>query len=75
VKRSMLAISLALTSATALALLGTAVYKWLTEGDKVACTANEFSFGCTTTLGWFLTAAGVVVVVGAVYAQERFRGE
>jgi hypothetical protein len=75
VKRSLHIISLVLTSATGLALVGTAIYKWLTQGDKVACVANEFSFGCFTTLGWVLSGVGVVVFAGAMYAWERFRGE
>jgi hypothetical protein len=75
VNRSLLAISLMLTSATGLALAGTAIYRWLTEGDKIACVANEFSFGCSTTLGWILTGVGAAMFVGAVYAWERFRGE
>ena len=74
-KRSLLAISLVLTSATALALAGTAIFRWLTQGDKVACVVNEFSFGCSTTLGWVLTAVGALVFAAAVYAWERFRGE
>jgi len=75
VKRSLLIISLMLTSATGLALVCTAIFRWLTEGDKVACVSNEFSFGCATTLGWVLTGVGTVVFVGAVYAWERFHGE
>ncbi len=74
-KRSLLAISSVLTSATVLALVGTAIYRWLTEGDRVACTANEFSFGCATTLGWILTGVGTLILVGVVYAWERFRDE
>jgi hypothetical protein len=74
VKR-LLITSLILTSTTALALVGTAIYRWMTEGDKVTCVANEFSFGCSTVLGWLLTGAGILVVVGTVYIWERFRGE
>jgi hypothetical protein len=75
VKRSLFVISLVLTTATGLALAGTAIYKWYTQGDKVACVANEFSFGCATTLGWTLTGVGTLIFVGAVYAWERFRGD
>jgi hypothetical protein len=72
--KRLLITSLILTSATALALVGTAIYRWVTEGDKVTCLANEYSFGCSTVLGWLLTGAGTLVVVGAVYVWERFRG-
>ena len=74
VKR-LLITSLILTSATAVALVGTAIYRWTTEGDKVTCVANEYSFGCSTVLGWLLTGAGTLVVVGAVCIWERLRGE
>ncbi len=73
--KRLLITSLILTSATALALVGTAIYRWMTEGDKVTCVANEYSFGCSTVLGWFLTGAGTLVVVGAVCIWERYRGE
>ena len=54
---------------------GVAIYRWLKVGDKVACTANEFTFGCVTTLGWVLSSVGVVVFVGAIYLWERYRGD
>jgi hypothetical protein len=67
--------SLILTSASALALVGTAIYRWNTEGDMVACVANEHSFGCSTVLGWLLTGAATLVFVAAVCFWEQFRGE
>ena len=45
-KLSMLVIASVLTGAVGLIMGATAVYRWLTEGDKVVCVANEFSFGC-----------------------------
>ena len=74
-KRALLTIALVLTSAAGIALAGTAIYRWLTQGDKVTCVANEFSFGCSTTLGWVLSGVGALVFAAAVYAWERFRGE
>ena len=60
---------------TAFSAVGTAIYKWLKFGDKVACTANEYSFGCSTVLGYVLSAIGVIVVVGAIYLWERNRNQ
>ena len=54
--------------------VGTAIYRWLNDGDRVACVANEFTFGCVTTLGWVLSAVGVFVIATAIYLWERFRG-
>lgn len=73
--KRLLITSLILTSATCLALVGTAIYRWITEGDKVTCVANEYSFGCSTMMGWLLTGAGTLVFVGAVYVWERLRDE
>ena len=73
--KRLLITSLILTSATCLALMGTGIYRWITEGDKVTCVANEYSFGCSTMMGWLLTGTGTLVVVGAVYICERLRGE
>lgn len=53
---------------------GTAIYKWLVDGAKIACVANEFTFGCATTLGWVLSGVGALVIAGAIYLWERFRG-
>lgn len=53
---------------------GTAIYRWMTQGDEVRCVANEFSFGCSTTLGDVLTGFGVLVVVVALVLWARFRG-
>ena len=72
-KRFLLVISLALISATALAIVGTGIYRWVVEGDTVACVATAFSFGCTTTLGWMLTGVGVAVMVCGAYIWERYR--
>ena len=74
-KNLMTKISLFVICLTALSTVGTAMYKWLKFGDKVACTANEYSFGCSTVLGYVLSAVGVIVGVGAVYLWERNRGQ
>ena len=57
----------------AFSTVGTAIYRWLTLGDKVACTANEHTFGCSTVLGWVLSALVVLVVVGGIYLWEGHR--
>ena len=74
-KNLMTNISLFVICLTALSTVGTAMYKWLKFGDKVACTANEYSFGCSTVLGYLLSAVGVIIDVGAVYLWERNRGQ
>ena len=68
-------VALSLTSLAACVAVGTAVYTWVTSGDKVACTANMFAFGCSTALGWALSAGGVVIFAGVVYVWERYRGD
>ena len=55
------------------AVAGTALYRWLTEGDEVRCVANEFTFGCSTTLGHVLTWVGALAVAAAVYLWARLR--
>ena len=72
-KHSLLVICLALTLATALAIVGTGIYRWVVEGDRVVCVATAFSFGCATTFGWMLTGAGVAVMVCGAYIWERYR--
>jgi hypothetical protein len=52
---------------------GVAVYRWLTTGDKVVCVANEFTFGCSSTLGWVLSIAGAVLLGAGVYVWDRSR--
>jgi hypothetical protein len=54
---------------------GTALYRWLNDGDKVTCIANEFTFGCGSILGWVLSALGVLVLIGLVLFWERYRGD
>jgi hypothetical protein len=73
-KRLLLVAVLFTIGLTAFATAGTAIYRWLEDGDKVSCVANEFSFGCSSILGWVLSAVGVAVFVGAIYLWERFRG-
>ena len=73
-RKSLFTITLATISLAVCATVGVAIYKWLKDGDKVACTANAFTFGCSTTLGWILSGIGVVVFVGAVCLWERNRG-
>lgn len=65
-------IALTLLSLALCAAAGTALYRWITEGDQVRCVANEFAFGCSTTLGWLMTAIGAVVVVGGAALWARF---
>jgi hypothetical protein len=55
--------------------VGVAIYKWLQEGDKISCVANEFTFGCSTTSGWVFSAIGVIVIVVAICVWEHFRGK
>jgi hypothetical protein len=74
VRKSLLVVVLSTVSLAACAIAGTAIYRWLMDGDKVRCIANEFTFGCTTTLGWVLAAVGVAVFAGSIYLWERFRG-
>jgi hypothetical protein len=51
----------------------TALYRWVTDGDKVTCVANAFAFGCSTTLGRLLTVLGAVVVVVGAALWSHFR--
>jgi hypothetical protein len=74
VRKSLFVVVLSTISLAAFATAGTAIYRWLKDGDKIACVANEFNFGCSTTLGWVLSAVGVFVFAGAIYFWERFRG-
>ena len=74
-KKSLFTITLATISVAACVTVGVAIYKWLRDGDKVSCVASEFSFGCSTTLGWVLSGFGVVMFAGAVCLWERYRGE
>lgn len=54
---------------------GTAIYMWLVDRDTIACVTSEFTFGCATTLGWVLSGVGALVIAGAIYLWERFRGQ
>lgn len=73
-KKTMLLVALTLVGLTACVATVMALYRWVTEGDKVTCVAHEFAFGCTTTLGWLLTVVGVVVVsVAALWSHFRDR--
>ena len=73
-KKRLSTITLATTSLAVCVTVGVAIYEWLKEGDKVVCVANEYSFGCSTTLGWILSGIGIVVFAGAVCLWERYRG-
>ena len=73
-KKSIVITVLTTVSVAACVTVGTAIYKWLTLGDKVSCVANEFNFGCSTMLGWVQSGIAVVVFVIAIYLWERFRG-
>lgn len=66
-------IALTLVGLALCAAAGTALYRWITEGDQVRCVANEFAFGCSTTLGWLMTAIGAVVFVGGAALWAHFR--
>lgn len=72
-KKPFLVIALSTVSLALCVAAGTALYRWTTEGDEVRCIANEFTFGCTTTLGHVLTWVGALVVVVALYLWARFR--
>ena len=43
----MVKVALSVVSLCAFTTAGTAIYKWLKQGNKVACTVNEFTFGCS----------------------------
>lgn len=73
-RKSLVITTLITVSLAVCVTVGTALYKWLKGGDKVSCVANDFTFGCSTTLGWVLSGVGVVVFTGAVYLWERYRG-
>ena len=73
-RKSLFTITLATISLAVCATVGVSIYNWLKDGDKVACVANAYTFGCSTTLGWILSGVGVVIFVGAVCLWERFRG-
>ena len=73
-KKPLLVITLSVVSLAACATAGTALYRWMTQGDEVRCVAHEFAFGCTTTLGHVLTGGAVLVVVLALVLWARFRG-
>ncbi len=72
-KKVLFVIVLTLVGLSLCVAAGTALYRWVTAGDEVRCVANEFTFGCSTTLGHVLTWAGVLVVVVAVVLWARFR--
>lgn len=73
-KKPLLVITLSVVSLAVCVAAGTAIYRWMTQGDEVRCVANEFTFGCSTTLGHVLTGVGVLVVVVALVLWARFRG-
>lgn len=73
-KKLLEVITLTLVGLSVCVIAGTAIYRWMTQGDEVRCVANEFSFGCSTTLGDVLTGFGVLVVVVALVLWARFRG-
>lgn len=72
-KKPLLVITLSVVSLAACVAAGTALYRWMTRGDKIRCVAHEFAFGCSTTLGHVLTGVGVLVVVVALVLWARFR--
>jgi hypothetical protein len=67
-------IAMVLVGLTTCVIAGTAIYRWMTQGDEIRCVAHEFAFGCSTTLGHVLTGVGVLVVVAALVLWARFRG-
>jgi hypothetical protein len=75
VRKSIVIFALSTVSLATCVTVGVAIYKWFKDGDKVACIATEFNFGCSTTLGWLLSAVGVVFFVGIIILWERFRGK
>jgi hypothetical protein len=72
-KKPLLVITLSTLSLALCVAVGTALYRWMTQGDEVRCVAHEFAFGCTTTLGHVMTWVGVLVVVVALVLWQRFR--
>ena len=54
--------------------VGVRIYDAFATPNRVICVASEFNFGCFTPLGWAISLAAAVVVAGAIYAWERFRG-
>jgi hypothetical protein len=75
VRKSIVLVALSTVSLAACVTAGMAIYKLLKDGDKIACIANEFNFGCSTTLGWVLSAIGAIVFAGIIYFWERFHGD
>lgn len=72
-KKPLLVIALSAVSLAFCVAAGTALYRWMTHGDEVRCVANEFTFGCSTTMGHALTWAGVLAVVVALVLWARLR--
>lgn len=67
--------SMALIVAILLAIAGgVRIYDAFVTPNRVICVASEFNFGCFTPLGWAISLAAAVVVVGAICLWERFRG-
>ena len=73
-KKPLLVITLSVVSLAACVAAGTALYRWMTQGDKIRCVAHEFAFGCSTTLGHVLSWVGGLVVVVVLVLWARFRG-
>lgn len=56
-----------------LAVAITALYRLITEGDQVRCVANEFAFGCFSTLWQVMVGAAALAAVVLVSWWQRFR--
>lgn len=74
-KKLLEVIALTLLGLSVCVAAGSAIYRWMTQGDEVRCVAHEFAFGCSTTLGHVLTGLGAVVVIVVLVLWARFRGD
>ena len=74
-KQSTYVITLCTISIAASVVAGAAIYVWMGKSSEIKCIETVYSFGCTTHLGWILTAAGGVLFGCAVAAWEYFRGD
>lgn len=53
--------------------VGARIYDAFATPNRLICVASEFNFGCFTPLGWAISLAAGIVVVGAIYFWERVR--
>lgn len=72
-KKPLFEIGLLAIGLSFLAVAITALYRLITEGDQVRCIANEFAFGCFSTLWQVLTFCGALGAVVLVACWQHFR--